>query len=110
MARLLGDKPVRMYSCRYAWALGYHASPPFDGSLPSGHDMCASKARTFFLVETSEQLHPLVAAPLPEAPSVDDTAIGRAGWPVASISLPPGPGMTPATIKVYLFLSEMVSE
>ena len=61
-------------------------------------------------METSEQLHPLVAVPLPEAPIADDTAIGRAGWPVASISLPPGPGMTPATIEVYLFLFEMVSK
>ena len=52
-----------------------HASLPSDCSLPSRRGTYISHARTFMLVARNEHLHPLVAAPFPEVPSAEYTAI-----------------------------------
>ena len=67
-----------------------HAGLPFDSFLPPRHHVHSANARTFFLVDLYEHLHPVVAPALPEVPSTETSQL-TFRWPIISMPLPEGP-------------------
>ena len=91
-ARLLGDKPIRVYVplLTRPWIMqaGHSTASCHLGTARAS----ISHARAFLLVDRNEHVHLLVVAPLLEVPSAGDIATdGSMVRP--SIPLPPGPSI-----------------